>query len=129
MYIRQRRRTQEEKMCSGAWKCIRKPELYRKNGKEISLTDTELSILCTLMKHRKQIFSVEHLYEAVWEETYYYGAANIVMVHIRNLRSKIEDDPGKQELSVPYGEGDTVVIKKKRNERERKLTQSLCCFF
>ena len=69
-----------------------------KNGKEISLTDTEFSILCTLMKHRKQIFSVEHLYEAVWEEAYYYGAANIVMVHIRNLRSKIEDDPGKPRI-------------------------------
>ena len=31
------------------------------------------------------------------------------MVHIRNLRSKIEDDPESQELSVPYGEGDTAV--------------------
>ena len=41
---------------------------------------------------------MEHLYEAVWEETYYYGAANIVMVHIRNLRSKIEDDPGKPRI-------------------------------
>lgn len=37
---------------------------------------------------QKADFSVEHLYESVWEETYYYGAANIVMVHIRNLRSK-----------------------------------------
>lgn len=36
---------------------------------------------------------MEHLYEAVWEEAYYYGAANIVMVHIRNLRNKIEEDP------------------------------------
>lgn len=64
-----------------------------RDGKEIFLTDTEFSILCVLLKHRMQIFSVERLYEAVWEETYYYGAANIVMVHIRNLRAKIEQDP------------------------------------
>ena len=37
--------------------------------------------------------------------------------------------PESQELSVPYGEGDTVVIKKKRNERERKLTQELMLLF
>ena len=92
------RRTQEEKMCSGALEVYPEAGTVWKNGKEISLTDTEFSILCTLMKHRKQIFSVEHLYEAVWEETYYYGAANIVMVHIRNLRSKIEDDPGKPRI-------------------------------
>ena len=92
------RRTQEEKICSGALEGYPEAGTVWKNGKEISLTDTEFSILCTLMKHRKQIFSVEHLYEAVWEETYYYGAANIVMVHIRNLRSKIEDDPGKPRI-------------------------------
>ena len=91
-------RTQEEKICSGALEVYPEAGTVWKNGKEISLTDTEFSILCTLMKHRKQIFSVEHLYEAVWEETYYYGAANIVMVHIRNLRSKIEDDPGKPRI-------------------------------
>lgn len=85
-------------MCSGALEVYPEAGTVWKNGKEISLTDTEFSILCTLMKHRKQIFSVEHLYEAVWEETYYYGAANIVMVHIRNLRSKIEDDPGKPRI-------------------------------
>lgn len=66
-----------------------------RNGEEIFLTDTEFAILCLLLENRKQIFSVERLYEAVWEETYYYGAANIVMVHIRNLRAKIEDDPHK----------------------------------
>lgn len=66
-----------------------------RRGEEIFLTDTEFAILCLLLKNRKQIFSVERLYEAVWQETYYYGAANIVMVHIRNLRAKIEDDPHK----------------------------------
>ena len=64
-----------------------------KNEKEISLTDKEFSTSRLLLRHKGTIFSVERLYETVWEEDYYYGAANIVMVHIRNLRSKIEDDP------------------------------------
>lgn len=50
------RRTQEEKMCSGALEVYPEAGTVWKNGKEISLTDTEFSILCTLMKHRKQIF-------------------------------------------------------------------------
>ncbi len=62
-------------------------------GKEIELTDIEFAILCLLGKHRGQIFSVQHLYESIWEEDYYYGASNTVMVHIRNLRGKIEEDP------------------------------------
>lgn len=66
-----------------------------RSGKEIFLTDTEFAILCLLIKNRKQIFSVERMYETVWQESYYHGAANIVMVHIRNLRAKIEDDPHK----------------------------------
>ena len=49
-------------------------------------------MLLLLNKNRRQIFSAQHLYEAVWDETYYYGANNTVMVHIRNLRRKIEKD-------------------------------------
>lgn len=56
------------------------------------LTDTEYELLELLVSHRGQIFSAEHLYETVWEEPYYYGASNTIMVHIRNLRRKIEKD-------------------------------------
>ncbi|MDO4277112.1 MAG: response regulator transcription factor [Eubacteriales bacterium] len=80
--------------------------LVKVDGKEISLTDTEFAILCLLLKHRKQIFSVERLYEAIWEEDYYYGASNIVMVHIRNLRAKIEEDPhNPQIIRTVWGRG------------------------
>lgn len=68
-------------------------ETVTKNGRVIDLTDTEYAVLHLLVKHRGQIFSAERLYEAVWQEPYYYGANNTVMVHIRNLRRKIEDDP------------------------------------
>ncbi len=63
------------------------------DGVPVDLTDTEYALLLLLATHRKQIFSAEHLYESVWQEPYYYGAANTVMVHIRNLRKKIEQDP------------------------------------
>lgn len=66
--------------------------VYR-DGIPLDLTDTEYALLFVLVQHRGQIFSAEHLYETVWEEVYYYGANNTVMVHIRNLRQKIEPDP------------------------------------
>lgn len=63
------------------------------NGLPLTLADTEYAIILLLMKNQKQIFSPQRLYEAVWGEPYYYGANNTVMVHIRNLRRKIEKDP------------------------------------
>ncbi len=62
-------------------------------GKLLELTDTEYNILILLIKYRGQLFSAQRLYESVWEEPYYYGANNTVMVHIRNLRRKIEKNP------------------------------------
>ena len=64
-----------------------------KYGVPVELTDTEYSILLLLLTHPGQIFPTEHLYESIWNEPYYYGANNVIMVHIRNLRRKIEDDP------------------------------------
>lgn len=63
------------------------------DGQPLELTDTEYSMLLLLVENRRQIFSGARLYEAVWQEPYYYGAGNTVMVHIRNLRKKIEPDP------------------------------------
>lgn len=68
------------------------------DGQEIELTDIEFAILCLLGKNRGQIFSARHLYESIWEEPYYYGASNTVMVHIRNLRGKIEKDPHNPQI-------------------------------
>ncbi len=77
-----------------------------KNGIPIELTDTEYRILLLFLKNRGQIFSAERLYEAIWEEPYYYGANNTVMVHIRNLRRKIEDDANKPLLiKTVWGKG------------------------
>ena len=66
--------------------------LFR-SGKKVELTATEYEMLRLLASNRSQIFSAQRLYEAIWDEPWYYGANNTVMVHIRNLRQKIEKDP------------------------------------
>lgn len=63
------------------------------NGKRIELTDTEYKILKLLMQYPEKVFSAQNLYESVWEEPYFYSCNSTVMVHIRNLRKKIEEDP------------------------------------
>lgn len=75
-------------------------------GTPLVLTDTEYAMLLLLVKHRHQIFSAQHLYESVWNEPYYYGANNTVMVHIRNLRLKVEKDPKNPTLiKTVWGKG------------------------
>ena len=67
-------------------------EVY-KDGKLISMTDIEYKILKLLMQYRNKIFSIQNIYESVWEKPYFYDANNTVMVHIRKIREKIETDP------------------------------------
>ena len=64
-----------------------------KDGELISMTDIEYKILKLLMQYRNKIFSIQNIYESVWEKPYFYDANNTVMVHIRRLRMAIEDDP------------------------------------
>ncbi|PYE47634.1 response regulator transcription factor [Paenibacillus barcinonensis] len=61
--------------------------------KEILLTDIEYQILMLLASKRRKVFSAENIYESVWRQPYFYTCNNTVMVHIRNLRNKLEDDP------------------------------------
>lgn len=63
-----------------------------KNDIELSLTPTELSILKLLWLNKGVVFKIETIYERVWEQEYI-DNNNTVMVHIRKLREKIEDQP------------------------------------
>ncbi|TCO60421.1 response regulator transcription factor [Caldanaerobacter subterraneus] len=63
-----------------------------KNGQAVTLTAMEYGILLYLVQHPNHIISKKRLYEAVWKETYM-GDDNTIMVHIRHLREKLEDDP------------------------------------
>ena len=74
------------------------------DGKIIKVTPIELKILELLMKKPGRVFSSEQIYENVWQE----AAINTetVMVHIRNLREKIEINPSNpQYLKVVWGVG------------------------
>lgn len=60
--------------------------------KQIDLSNIEYRILLLMMQHPGKIFSAQNLYESVWEEPYFYSCNGTVMVHIRKLRMKVEDD-------------------------------------
>jgi len=60
--------------------------------RDITLTATEFDILLLLISHPGRVFSAEEIFRRVWKERYY-SSNNTVMVHIRKIREKIEDDP------------------------------------
>lgn len=72
-----------------------------KNGKEIELTGREFLLLSYLAENANKIISKEQLYEQVWGE-YSSICDNTIMVHIRHIREKIEDDPSnpKQLITI-----------------------------
>ncbi|MBR2566014.1 MAG: response regulator transcription factor [Paenibacillus sp.] len=75
-------------------------------NKEISLTDIEYQILKLLASKRRKVFSAENIYESVWQQPYFYTCNNTVMVHIRNLRNKLEDDPQQPKyVKTVWGKG------------------------
>ena len=66
----------------------------RKDNELINLTATELKILIKLMKNPNRIYTKSQLYECISGENYD-NVDNSMMVHISNIRSKIEDNPSK----------------------------------
>ena len=63
-----------------------------KNGKEIGLTAREFEILRYLAENLGRVISRERLYETIWGEDSF-GCDNTMMVHIRHLREKLEENP------------------------------------
>ncbi|MFC5404675.1 response regulator transcription factor [Cohnella soli] len=60
--------------------------------REVFLTPIEFSILELMASHRGYVFSADKIYERVWNETTHFSE-NTVVVHVRNLREKIEENP------------------------------------
>ena len=76
------------------------------NGKAVTLTDTEYAILEYLVKNRGKVVTAAELYEAVWGEKFLSGSGNTVMVHVLNVRRKIEENPSKPKiLRTVWGRG------------------------
>lgn len=65
------------------------------DGKTISLTPTEYNILHILMKQRGRVLSAEQIYRAIWHVRSTGYEENVIAVHIRRIRMKIEHDPKK----------------------------------
>ena len=78
----------------------------RSGGKPVVLTDTEYNILEYLVKNRGTIVTAAQLYEAVWGEKFLSGSGNTVMVHVLNVRRKIEENPSSPRiLRTVWGRG------------------------
>jgi len=76
------------------------------SGKPVALTDTEYAILEYLIKNRGTTVAAPKLYEAVWQEKYLPGSSNTVMVHVLNLRRKIEENASNPKiLRTIWGKG------------------------
>ena len=74
-------------------------------GKDVKLTPTEYNILKFLTQNKGKVYSIEQIYENVWEDEAY-GAENIIAVHIRHIREKIEINPREPRyLKVIWGIG------------------------
>lgn len=77
----------------------------RVNGEIVKLTPIEYKITELLLKNAGRVFSIREIYELVWNEEAY-NAENVVAVHIRKIREKIEADPkNPRYLKVVWGIG------------------------
>ena len=75
------------------------------DGDPIKLTPIEYNILLLLVKNAGKVFSIDEIYEQIWNEEAI-GADNTVAVHIRHIREKIEINPREPRyLKVVWGVG------------------------
>ncbi|MCV4231072.1 response regulator transcription factor [Virgibacillus sp. LDC1] len=74
-------------------------------GNNVPLTSKEFHILKLLMTNHSRVFTKEQIYQLIWEDDYY-GNENVINVHIRRLREKIEVDPSNpQYIRTIWGIG------------------------
>jgi DNA-binding response OmpR family regulator len=74
-------------------------------GEEVQLTQREFDVLLFLARHPGQVFSRNHLMDAIWQYSFY-SDTSTVTVHIRRLRAKIEFDPARpRHIETVWGVG------------------------
>ncbi len=75
------------------------------DGEPVKMTPIEYNILLLLVKNQGKVFSIDQIYESIWNEDAI-GADNTVAVHIRHIREKIEINPREPRyLKVVWGVG------------------------
>ena len=76
-----------------------------RDGEALDLTAKEFDLLHFLAMHPRQVFTRQHLLDAVWHFDYY-GDDSTVTVHMRRLREKVEREPGRpRHLKTVWGVG------------------------
>lgn len=87
-----RQRTEDSTLTLGSRTIYLESGVVRTKDGDITLTAKELALLKKLHENRGNIVTFDALSDAVWGENYY-GYENTLMVHIRRLREKIEENP------------------------------------
>lgn len=97
--------TDGNQLVNGSITMDREQKLVTVDGENVKLTPTEFKILQLLMENVGTVFSSAQIYEKIWEEDAY-ATDNIVSVHIRRIREKIEIDPKNPDyIKVMWGVG------------------------
>lgn len=79
----------------------------------LPVTKLEFNILLTLATHPDKVFMKKELYEMIWQD-HYYDNGNVLNVHIRRLRKKIELNPDNpQIIETKWGIGYKINLTKK----------------
>ncbi|PEA56767.1 DNA-binding response regulator [Bacillus pseudomycoides] len=79
--------------------------IVQKNDETIKLTSKEFELLKLFATNQNRVFTKAQIYSLIWNEEYY-GDENVINVHMRRLREKIEDDPSQpQYIKTLWGIG------------------------
>ena len=79
--------------------------LVSKNGESLQLTSKEFDILKLFIQNPNRVFTKDQIYSYIWKDEYY-GDENVINVHMRRLREKIEDNPSNpQYIKTLWGIG------------------------
>ena len=96
---------QEARKAEGITLDEERSAVYR-NGQRVDLTEKEYAILRFFFRNRGQLVDVPTVYENVWGEKFMPSSNNTVMVHILNLRKKLEEDPANPKMiRTVWGKG------------------------
>ncbi len=96
----------EKYICSGKLRINTHYNEVFLDEEKTDIPEMEYGMLLLMMKNPGRIFSTKAIYEAVWNEPYFYVSNNTVTVHIRKLRMKIEEDPqNPRYISTIWGKG------------------------
>lgn len=102
--------SEAETISAGNLEICKDNHMVKIEGEKIELTPKEFDLLWVLASRPEQVFTKLQILALVWQSTYF-GDENTVMVHIRRLREKIEEDPSQPKyIKTVWGIGYKFVV-------------------